>query len=457
MNQRAVATTKRKKRMEPHETTIASLKKHAYWKHAGITPELTSILENPQKTVSRRTNVDRADAFHDARVHRNDIEPLQIPNLDAITIVRVDGRFSKALTDLARCADAGIRVTAAQACPPSKCSSSTSQRQQAARNGGNSSQLLFRDRCMNSATEALSISINDNHKNVHAIHLIDVTTTACAPFTHALSELSIGENVHATIIHSVHRPPGTTRTRAKKRVMNITTEVHLGQNAHVHLAVVETNIPSLELLHSMTVTLADHALLQQTTLACTTSTIHHLHHITLAGMDARAHTTSIASPFQHGQIGTDIAIDHVGEHGTSSTMCNTLLRDDARSVFVGNVHVAPSGKNTKAHLKNDNLLLSNTATAITEPTLEIETDNVQCSHGATTGALDDQFFFFAQSRGISHEEASQLFIEARTDECLANIDLPDVRAFAKNAITSHLPTTPSTDIPTHQPPLNANT
>ena len=79
-------------------------------------------------------------------------------------------------------------------------------------------------------------------------------------------------------------------------------------------------------------------------------------------------------------------------------------------MYYGTIHVQRGAVGTDAYQQNRNLLLSPGARADTNPQLEIETDDVRCSHGATVGPIDEEQLFYLTSRGMTEEEAKALIV-----------------------------------------------
>lgn len=97
---------------------------------------------------------------------------------------------------------------------------------------------------------------------------------------------------------------------------------------------------------------------------------------------------------------------------TSRQLFKGILGGNASAVFDGLVYVAPGAGRTVARQENHTLLLADTATVETRPQLEIYADDVECSHGATTGYLSPDELFYMRSRGIPEDEARELQISA---------------------------------------------
>jgi len=102
--------------------------------------------------------------------------------------------------------------------------------------------------------------------------------------------------------------------------------------------------------------------------------------------------------------------DHVAPHTTSDLLYKNSLSDTARTIFAGLIRVEPQAQATDAYQKVRNLLLSEEAEANSMPGLEILADEVRCTHGATSGAVDAEEMFYLLSRGIDPLTARQLIV-----------------------------------------------
>ena len=106
-----------------------------------------------------------------------------------------------------------------------------------------------------------------------------------------------------------------------------------------------------------------------------------------------------------------------------------MVADRARAVLNGRIHIAAGAKATDAALNTKNLLATDNAEVYAKPELEIFESDVQCSHGATVGTLDEEAVFFLRSRGLREEAARALLVrgflrEAITDdEAAARLEL----------------------------------
>ena len=99
-------------------------------------------------------------------------------------------------------------------------------------------------------------------------------------------------------------------------------------------------------------------------------------------------------------------------------------------MFQGKIIVEPGAQKTDAKMVSNALLLSDQAEADNKPELEIFADDVQCGHGATAGALDEQLLFYLRARGIPKREAEALMIQAFVGEIVETIGNEQLRELA---------------------------
>lgn len=124
---------------------------------------------------------------------------------------------------------------------------------------------------------------------------------------------------------------------------------------------------------------------------------------------------------------TTLVLDHTVGGCTSREVYKSVLDDEARGVFQGKIIVRPHAQKTDAKMMTRALLLSEGAEANAKPELEIFADDVQCGHGATAGALDEDLLFYLRARGIPAKEAEALMIQAFIGEAIEEIAHEGVR------------------------------
>jgi Fe-S cluster assembly protein SufD len=122
-----------------------------------------------------------------------------------------------------------------------------------------------------------------------------------------------------------------------------------------------------------------------------------------------------------------LVANHIARGCQSREVFKTVLDDEAHGVFQGRIIVRRGAQKTDAKMMTQALLLSDRAEANNKPELEIYADDVQCGHGATSGALDDELKFYLMARGIPAAEAEALLIQAFLGEAIDGIEHAGLR------------------------------
>lgn len=131
-------------------------------------------------------------------------------------------------------------------------------------------------------------------------------------------------------------------------------------------------------------------------------------------------------------------VDHKKTNSYSNELYKGVINDQSKAVFNGKIYVRPHAQKTNAFQSNRNILLSDGATIHTKPQLEIWADDVKCSHGCTSGQLDEEALFYMRARGIDKESARAMLLYAFAGEVLDKVKLPQVKAYLESAITARL-------------------
>ena len=127
-------------------------------------------------------------------------------------------------------------------------------------------------------------------------------------------------------------------------------------------------------------------------------------------------------------------VDHKKPHCNSNEVYRGVLDDNATGVFNGKVFVRQHAQKTNAFQKNNNILLSDNAVVNSKPELEIYADDVKCSHGSTTGQIDEEAVFYLQSRGVSRKSAINLMINAFAKDTLEKVSIEALHNYINSKI-----------------------
>ncbi|HLH74650.1 MAG TPA: Fe-S cluster assembly protein SufD [Chloroflexota bacterium] len=130
--------------------------------------------------------------------------------------------------------------------------------------------------------------------------------------------------------------------------------------------------------------------------------------------------------------------DHQAPHTTSDLLYKGALTDQARSVFSGLIHARKVAQKTDAIQTNRNLLLSDNSRADSIPNLEIEANDLRCTHAATVAPVDEEQMFYLRTRGLNEADAKRVIVEGFFEPVLERIPLAGVAERLRQTISAKI-------------------
>lgn len=142
----------------------------------------------------------------------------------------------------------------------------------------------------------------------------------------------------------------------------------------------------------------------------------------LVGDDAIGHCAGAILAGGETHIDNTVFVTHSALRGESRQVFKSVLDGRGRSVFQGKIFVRQAAQKTDGYQISQSVLLSDTAEFDVKPELEIYADDVKCSHGSTTGAMDEDALYYLRARGVPRREAEAMLVAAFADEAIAEIE-----------------------------------
>jgi Fe-S cluster assembly protein SufD len=247
------------------------------------------------------------------------------------------------------------------------------------------------------------------------IHLFFVTTDRAGTSMFMRSLVNIGSGASATVVETHQGPNGIDYQS------NTAIQLVVGEGARIdHVKVTREGDGALHVA-SLLANIGARATFNQIGFTVGGALVRNQLFVRLAGegtiVDIRG--ASLLAGTQHAD--TTLAIDHAAANCQSRETFKAVVDERARAVFQGRITVSPGAQKTDARMMSRALLLSDEAEAYGKPELEIFADDVQCGHGATTGAIDEDLRFYLMARGISEKQAEALLIQAFVGEIIEGI------------------------------------
>jgi len=154
--------------------------------------------------------------------------------------------------------------------------------------------------------------------------------------------------------------------------------------------------------------------------------------------NCEAHMYGLYVVHRDSHVDNHTSVDHKVANCYSNEIYKGILDDTSKGVFNGKIFVRQDAQKTNAFQSNKNILLTDTASVNTKPQLEIWADDVKCSHGCTTGQLDDEQLFYLRSRGISKSSARAMLLHAFVNDVLDKIEIDFLHDFINDEMYNRL-------------------
>ncbi|WP_050627274.1 Fe-S cluster assembly protein SufD [Bradyrhizobium viridifuturi] len=273
------------------------------------------------------------------------------------------------------------------------------------------------------ASDGLVISIAEGNTIRRPIQIVQVATgSSVSAFTR--SYLQLDKGAHATVVQSFISAEGASGYQANDVLIALAGDE--ASLSHLRIAADAADAVNIS---SGIIAVGTRAKLDLFSMTCSGSINRYQGFVTLGGEGSKLSANGVNLVKDKLHADTTIVVDHAVPHCTSRQKFRAVVDDCGRSVFQGRIVVRPVAQKTVASLSTRALLLSDQAAADNKPELEISADDVTCSHGATSGALDNNLVFYLRARGLSEMDAQMLLIKAFIGESIEEIFADNLRDF----------------------------
>jgi len=255
-------------------------------------------------------------------------------------------------------------------------------------------------------------------KPIHIRHIV-TGTRPVSVFGRAI--VKVGKKAQATIVQS-HTGPDAVAYQT-----NTVLQLSVADDAELDIVRLQAEGDKAIHLSMMVGAIGNDSRFRSFMLTTGAAVSRHTVPFAYAGRNARA--TIAGATLLRGKQHADVTleVDHAMPGGESRELFKTVLDGESNGVFQGLIIVRPDAQKTDGRMMSAALLLGENAEMDNKPELEIFADDVQCAHGATTGALDDDLLFYLRARGIPKKEAESLLIQSFFGEAIETIENPKVR------------------------------
>jgi Fe-S cluster assembly protein SufD len=260
-----------------------------------------------------------------------------------------------------------------------------------------------------------------------------------ATFPHTL--VVAGEAAEVTVFDrygSADRGPAPVADREPAHLVDAVVELIVGDGAHVRYVSVQEHGPHTWQIALQRAHVGRDASLRSAVVALGGRYARLRSESLLAGSGAESDLTAVYFGDGHQMLDFRTLQDHAAPHTRSDLLFKGAVEDTAQSVYSGLIRIRDVAQGTQAFQTNRNLVLTEGAEAKSVPNLEIEADDVKCSHASTVGPIDDDQLYYLESRGIPPEEAERLIVLGFFDDVLDRIPVPELTAALRRTVVAKL-------------------
>lgn len=265
--------------------------------------------------------------------------------------------------------------------------------------------------------DGVLISVADGVIVEKPLQLVNIfsATTPLAAFRRVL--IVLGKGARLKLLVCDHTQETTLPYLASQVI-----EVKAGENSSLEICQLEESTAVTSRYSQLFITQQQGSSVKANTTTLTCGTTRNDFNVSIDGEHCECRLTGMAIAGDGMHIDNSTSLIHRKAHCHSDQLFKYVIDDRASGAFEGSIDVTPDAPFTEAYQSNRNLLASTTARMHCKPQLIINNDEVKCSHGASTGQLDEDALFYMRQRGIPLDEARRMLMQAFMSDVIDSVD-----------------------------------
>lgn len=273
------------------------------------------------------------------------------------------------------------------------------------------------------------LSVEKNCAIEQPVHVVYVAAAGAEAFVNTRSLIVLNEQAALTLIEEQVLHSGKVFT-------NFLSEKIVAQNAALTTYTIQNEGNTGFSINTQQVQVAALARYTNTTVTLSGQVVRNNHNVVLTGEQSEAHLNGLF--FSKGQqlVDNHTLVDHQVPNCQSNELYKGVANDKSTGVFNGKIYVRKDAQKTNAYQSSKNILLSDDATINTKPQLEIYANDVKCSHGTSTGKIDEDALFYLNARGIGKETARRMLLASFAQEVIDRIAFEPLHTRITNELES---------------------
>jgi len=281
-------------------------------------------------------------------------------------------------------------------------------------------------------TGGIFIHVSKNTQSKHPIQIIHISNFGTPSFSQTRNLIIIEEGAEAIVIES-YETIGQVKTFS-----NPVTEVFVAANAKLDHYRIQSEGENALQVNTLQASVCGNSIYSTYTFTLGGNFVRNNLNILFTEKNGEAHLFGLYPIANDQTVDNHTVVDHAVPNCMSNELYKGVINDKASATFNGKIFVRPDAQKTNAYQTNRNILLSDNATVNTKPQLEIYADDVKCSHGTSTGKVNEDAMFYLQARGIGKESARALLIRAFAEEVVDMVKIEELRNYIDSKIDTLL-------------------
>ena len=349
-----------------------------------------------------------------------DIKPFKLD--EAVTLVVLNGQFSAALSD--KLILTGLHIN--------DLSNLDAKGKQSIGSLANVESDAFVALNTSFCRGGFHLRINKGEELRMPLHIIYINAAESEAIVNTRNVIELEEGASATIVeHYVGAASG-------KIFSNYLSEKIVAPSAKLSCYTIQEEGTNGFSLTTNQVLVDKEAVYDNTTITLSGALVRNNHNVVIKGQYAAAHLYGLFLAKNTQLVDNHTLMDHQVPNCESNELYKGIINDKAVGVFNGKIFVRKDAQKTNAYQSSKNILLSDDGTINTKPQLEIYADDVKCSHGTSTGRIDENALFYLNARGIGKESGRKLLLASFAGEVLQRIELEGLKERLETAFETEI-------------------
>jgi len=281
--------------------------------------------------------------------------------------------------------------------------------------------------------DGISITVPPGYNCVGPIHLLNISTGESKVLFNPRNVIRVGEGASFTLIETYN-----SFKLDEKIFTNSVTEIVVEKDATLNNYILQNEDSKASQSNVHQVSVGTNGKFNSVVVSLDGTMVRNDLNVAINGKNAEIHMHGLFAVKNGRHIDNHSLVQHNVPNCFSNELYKGIIEDGGTGVFNGKIFVKQDAQKTNAYQSNKNILLGDNSTMNTKPQLEIYADDVKCSHGTTTGRLDEDALFYLRSRGLNEGLARKVLLGAFAAQISDTINDDAFRRHVEQKIHDHI-------------------